>query len=74
MVKILPLKTIFENYLKKSKMLVKNYCPISLLPIFVKSFQRVIDNALFNYFQSHRSFTITPSQSGFLPEDSCIAQ
>ena len=55
-------------------MLVKNYCPISLLPIFVKSFQRVIDNALFNYFQSHRSFTITPSQSGFLPEDSCIAQ
>ena len=55
-------------------MLVKNYCPISLVPIFVKVFQRVIHNSLFNYFESHRSFTITPSQSGFLPEDSCIAQ
>ena len=29
-------------------------------------------NSLFNYFQSNRLFT--PSQSGFLPGDSCIAQ
>ena len=45
-------------------MLVKNYCHISLLPIFGKM--------LVNYFQSNRLFT--PSQSGFLPGDSCIAQ
>ena len=53
-------------------MLVKNHCPISLLPIYGKMFQRVIYNSLSNYFQSDRLFT--PSQSGFLPGDSCIAQ
>ena len=35
-------------------------------------FERVIYNSLLNYFQSNRLFT--PSQSGFLPGDSCIAQ
>ena len=53
-------------------MLVKNYRPISLLPIFGKMFERVIYNSLFNYFQSNRLFT--PSQSGFLPGDSYIAE
>ena len=53
-------------------MLIKNYCPISLLPIFGKMFERVIYNSFFNYFQSNRLFT--PSQSGFLPGNSCIAQ
>ena len=57
---------------KEDKMLVRNYRPISLLPIFGKMFERVIYNSLFNYFQSNRLFT--PSQSGFLPGDSCIAQ
>ena len=53
-------------------MLVKNYRPISLFPIFGNIIERVIYNSLFNYFQSSRRFT--PSQSGFLPGDSCIAQ
>ena len=57
---------------KEDKMLVKNYHLISLLPIFGKMFERVIYNSLFNYFQSNRLFT--PSQSGFFPGDSCIAQ
>ena len=35
-------------------------------------FERAIYNSLFNYFQSSRLFT--PSQSGFLPGDSCIGQ
>ena len=43
-----------------------------LLPMFGKMFERVIYNSLFNYFQSNRLFT--PSQSGFLPGDLCIAQ
>ena len=34
--------------------------------------ERVIYNALFNYFKDNKLFT--PSQSGFLPGDSCIAQ
>ena len=42
------LKIIFEHSIKKGKMLVKNYCPISLLPIFGKMFERVIYNSLFN--------------------------
>ena len=53
-------------------MLVKSYCPISLLPIFAKMFERVIYNSLLNYFQSNRLFA--PSRSGFLPGDSCIVQ
>ena len=54
------------------KSLVKNYRPISLLPIFGKIFEKVIYNSLFNYFISNKRFT--PSQSGFLPGDSCTAQ
>ena len=57
---------------REDKMLAKNYRPISLLPIFGKMFERVLYNSLSNYFQSIRLFT--PSRSGFLPGDSCIAQ
>ena len=57
---------------KEDKMLVKNFRPISLFPIFGKMFERVICSSLFNCFQSNRLFT--PSQSGFLPGYSCIAQ
>ena len=34
--------------------------------------ERVIYNVLFNYFKDNKLFT--PSQSGFLPGDSCIGQ
>ena len=57
---------------KEDKMLVKNYRPISLLPIFGKILERVIYNSLLNYFQSNRRFT--SSQFGFLRGDLCIAQ
>ena len=57
---------------KEDKTLIKNYRPISLLPIFGKIFERVIYNSLFNHFLSNKLFT--PSQSGFLPGDSSIAQ
>ena len=43
-----------------------------LTSYFWKKFGRVIYNFLFNYFQSNRLFT--PSQSGFLPGGSCIAE
>ena len=52
-------------------MLVKNYRPVSLLPIFGKKFEKVVYNSLFNYFQSNRLFT--SCQSGSLPGDSYIA-
>ena len=75
-------KRNFRKYRKKSnivpvhkkedKNLIKNYPLVSLLPIFSKIYERVIYNALFNYFKDNKLFT--PSQSGFLPGDSCIAQ
>ena len=57
---------------KEDKTLINNYHPISLLPIFGRIFERVIYNSLFNSFLNNKLFT--PSQSGFLPGDLCIAQ
>ena len=65
-------RNIIPGHKKEFKTLINNYRPISLLPIFGKIFERVIYNSLFNYFLSDILFT--PSQSGFLPGDSCIAQ
>ena len=56
----------------KAKNLIRNYHPVSLLPIFSKIYERVIYNVLFNYFKDNKLFK--PSQSDFLPCDSCIAQ
>ena len=49
---------------KGDKNLIKNYCPVSLLPIFSKIYEIVIYNAIFNCFKSNKA--LTPSQSGFL--------
>ena len=57
---------------KYDKTFIINYCPISLLPIFGKISGRLIYYSLFNYFFRNKLFT--PSQSGFLPGDSYIAQ
>ena len=35
---------------KESKNLIKNYQPISLLPIFSEAFERLVFNTLFNFF------------------------
>ena len=59
-------------YKKDDKNLLKNYCPIGLLPIFSKIFERAIYNSLFNHLQSEKIFT--SSQLRFLPGDLCIAQ
>ena len=57
---------------KGDKNLIKNYCAISLVPIFGKIFERVIYNSLFNCFLSNKLFA--PSQSDFFPGDSIIVQ
>ena len=57
---------------REKKNLVKNYHSIILLPVFSKVFERIIYNSLFNRFIGNKRFT--PSQTGFLPADSCIAQ
>ena len=53
-------------------MLVKIIVLLVYFLFLEKTFERVIYNSLFNYFQSNRLFT--PCQSGFLPGDSYIAQ
>ena len=57
---------------KEDKTFIINYRLISLLPIFRKISERLINNSLFNYFLRNKLFT--PSQSGFLPGESSIAQ
>ena len=56
---------------KGSKNLIKNYQPISLLPIFNNVFERFKFISLFNYFIQNKLFT--DCQSGFIPSDSCVA-
>ena len=57
---------------KQFKNLIKNYRPISLLPIFSKILERLIFNSMFNFFRQNNLFT--KCQSGFIPGDSCVAQ
>ena len=54
------------------KNLVKNYRPISLLPICSKVFERVIFNSIYSYFIENN--LITWRQSGFIKKDSTINQ
>ena len=63
---------IVPIYKKESKNLITNYRLISLLPIFSKVFERLVFNALFNFFLQNKLFT--PCQSGFMPGDSCVSQ
>ena len=57
---------------KDSKNLIKNYRPISLLPIFSKVFERLLFNSLYSYFIQKKLFT--ECQSDFMPSDSCVTQ
>ena len=51
---------------------IKNYCPVSLLPICGKIFERLIFKEIFWFFISNNP--ILPKQSGFKPGDLCINQ
>ena len=54
---------------KESKNLIKNYSPISLLPVFSKVLETIIFNPLFSYFHENKLFI--ECKSGFLPSGSC---
>ena len=55
---------------KGDKQNIKNYRTVSLLPICIKIFERVIYDNMLKYFLDNN--LITPKQSGFRPGDSCI--
>ena len=57
---------------KDEKNLVKNYRPISLLPLFGKIFEKLIFNNLYSYLKENG--LISSKQSGFTKGDSTINQ
>ena len=63
---------VVPAYKKGDKQLLKNYRPISLLPIAGKIFERILYNNMFEFFTKNN--LISHSQSGFKPGDSCINQ
>ena len=54
---------IIPVHKKESRNCLNNYRPISLLPKFCKIFERLIFNALFNYFVKHQLFTDEESKN-----------
>ena len=66
------LANVTPVFKKGDKQLIKNYRPISLLPICDKIFERIIFNNLYSYFNADN--LITKNQSGFRPGDSTTNQ
>jgi hypothetical protein len=54
------------------KQLIRNYRPISFLPICGKTFENIIFNNLYSYLNANN--LITKNQSGFRPGDSTTNQ
>ena len=59
-------------YKNESKNFLKNYRPISLLPIFGKIYERIVFKEIFDNFHQNQLFT--KCQSGFLSGGLCISQ
>ena len=57
---------------KGDKQVLRNYRPVSLLPICGKIFERLLYNNLFGFFI--KNDLISSNQSGFKQGDSCIYQ
>ena len=57
---------------KGDKQTLKNYRPVSLLPICGKTFERLLFNEMFRFFLDNK--LISTNQSGFKPGDSCMNQ
>ena len=57
---------------KKSRQLVENYRPISLLPICGKVFEKVMFDEMYRFLDSNS--LLSKNQSGYRPGDSCINQ
>ena len=65
-------RVMLLQVIKKSKENLIIGLSVSLLPIFIKDFERLVFNALFNFFLQNKPFT--PCQSGFILGDSCVSQ
>ena len=56
--------------IKETNKTLKNYRPMSLLPICEKVFERLMFNEMFNFFIEDQ--LTLPNQSGFNPDDSTL--
>ena len=66
------LANVTPVFKKDDKQVIKNYRPISLLPLCGKIFEKIIFSALYSHLV--RNNLLTPNQSGFRPLDSCPNQ
>ena len=66
------LANVAPIFKKGNKQLIKNYRPISLLPLYGKILEKIIFNNLNTYL--HTNNLITKIQSGFHPGDSTTNQ
>ena len=66
------LANVSPIFKKGDKQSIKNYRPISLLPICGKMFEKIIFNNLYHYLNSNN--LITRNQSGFRQGDSTTNQ
>ena len=57
---------------KKSRQLVENYRPISLLPTCGKIFEKIMFDEMYSFLASNS--LLSDNQSGYRPGDSCINQ
>ena len=63
---------VVPTFEKGDKQCIKNYRPVSLLPVCGKVFERLLYNKMFSFFSEND--LISPRQSGFRPGDSCTNQ
>ena len=66
------LANVIPIFKKGDKQSIKNYRPVSLLPICGKVFEKIIFNNLYSYLNVNN--LITKNQSGFRPGDSTTDQ
>ena len=60
-------------FIKNDKQVIKNYRPISLMPVCGKIFEQIVFNC-FSVFKYLDDNLLNDNQSGFCPGDSCIHQ
>ena len=63
---------VVPTFKNGSKQCIKNYRPVSLLPVCSKVFERLLYNNMFSFFSEND--LISPKQSGFRPDGPCSNQ
>ena len=65
-------KALVPAHTKGDKQNLKNYRPISLIPVARKIFERILYNNMYEFFTENN--LISPNQPSVKPGDSCINQ